>query len=220
MKGVSLILVTITGLLISLTGCTSKTTKPEQYSGFLKDYSDLKETKSASGQAIMRWTASNFNLNDYQHVIYTPIIYYPTPRPTAQITQQTLDTILEYTNTRMKTSIAQRLPLTTTPAPHTLIFRGAITAVDTSKQGLHFYEVIPVAMVIAGTQAVTGHRTLDSALYFEGELVDAMTNKVVMKVVRKGTGKNLANSKQQLTLNDLKPVVDGLATDARLFDTN
>ena len=218
MKGTSLILVTIAGLLLALTGCTSKTTKPKQYSGFLSNYSDLKETKSASGQTVMRWTADNFKISDYQHVIYTPIVYYPTPHPTTQIGQKTLDQILDYTNMRMKNSIAQRLPLTTTPAPHTLIFRGAITAVDTSKQGLHFYEVIPVAMLIAGTQAVTGHRTLDSALYFEGELIDASTRQVVMRVVRKGTGKNLANSKQQLTLNDLKPVVDGLATDASLFD--
>jgi hypothetical protein len=39
-------------------------------------------------------------------------------------------------------------------------------------------------MVVAGT--ATGHRTMDTNLYFEGELIDAATNKPVLKVVRKG----------------------------------
>ncbi|WP_257895873.1 DUF3313 domain-containing protein, partial [Enterobacter roggenkampii] len=33
-----------------------------------------------------------------------------------------------------------------------LIFRGAITGVSSQKEGLQFYEVVPVALVVAGTQ--------------------------------------------------------------------
>ncbi len=58
-----------------------------------------------------------------------------------------------------------------TAGPRSLIFRGAITGVDTSKEGLQFYEVVPVALVVAGTQMATGHRTMDTRLYFEGELI-------------------------------------------------
>ncbi|STL62235.1 putative lipoprotein [Escherichia coli] len=39
----------------------------------------------------------------------------------------------------------------------------------------------------------TGHRTMDTRLYFEGELIDAATNKPVIKVVRQGEGKDLNN---------------------------
>ncbi len=60
---------------------------------------------------------------------------------------------------------------------------------DSSKEGLQFYEVVPVAMIVAGTQAATGHRTMDTDLYFEAELIDASTNKPVIKVVRKGKEK-------------------------------
>ncbi len=93
---------------------------------------------------------------------------------------------MNYTNTEMKEAIAQRKPLVTTAGPRSLIFRGAITGVDTSKEGLQFYEVVPVALVVAGTQMATGHRTMDTRLYFEGELIDAATNKPVIKVVRQG----------------------------------
>ncbi|BDH46908.1 hypothetical protein TUM12370_29520 [Salmonella enterica subsp. enterica serovar Choleraesuis] len=215
-KGLTLIAAVSCAIMVS--GCAKKTTSPEQYSGFLMDYSGLQETKSASGHTILRWIDPAYKTANYHHIIYNPITYYPTPRPTTQIGQQTLDSILNYTNTKMKASIAQRLPLTTTPGPGTLTFRGAITAVDASREGLQFYEVIPIAMVIAGTQAATGHRTMNTTLFFEGELIDSSTNKVVMKVVRKGQGKDLSNSNKQLTLNDLKSVIDGLATDATLFD--
>ena len=46
----------LAGLLAS-TGCASKLAQPEQYSGFLKDYSKLKETTSASGKPELRWVS-------------------------------------------------------------------------------------------------------------------------------------------------------------------
>ena len=132
--------------------------------------------------------------------------------------QKALSDILAYTNTELKKALSERKPLVAKAGPHSLIFRGAITAVDSSKEGLQFYEVIPIAMVVAGTEAATGHRTMDTNLYFEGEVIDAATNKPVIKVVRKGEGKNLSNSNTQLTLDTLKQVIDDMAIDAVKFD--
>lgn len=36
--------------LLALSGCASKITQPDKYSGFLNNYSDLKETTSATGK--------------------------------------------------------------------------------------------------------------------------------------------------------------------------
>ncbi|EGD7454528.1 DUF3313 domain-containing protein, partial [Shigella flexneri] len=104
--------------------------------------------------------------------------------------------------------------------PRSLIFRGAITGVDTSKEGLQFYEVVPVALVVAGTQMATGHRTMDTRLYFEGELIDAATNKPVIKVVRQGEGKDLNNESTPMAFENIKQVIDDMATDATMFDVN
>lgn len=134
--------------------------------------------------------------------------------------QKVLDKILNYTNTEMKEAIAQRKPLVTTAGPRSLIFRGAITGVDTSKEGLQFYEVVPVALVVAGTQMATGHRTMDTRLYFEGELIDAATNKPVIKVVRQGEGKDLNNESTPMAFENIKQVIDDMATDATMFDVN
>ncbi|MFI3308252.1 DUF3313 domain-containing protein [Ewingella allii] len=203
---------------VLLAGCTSQITKSDKYSGFLGDYSGLKETKTPSGKTVLRWVDPSFNASNYSHVLYQPITFYPQPQPNAQIDKQTLDGVLDYTNNRLKSSIAQRLPLTDHAGPRTLIFKGAITGVSTAAEGLQFYEVIPVALVVAGAETASGHRTRDTELYFEGELIDASTGKVVMKVVRKGLGKQVSNDSQKVTLNDLKGVVDSLATDAVQFN--
>ncbi|ELY2496504.1 DUF3313 domain-containing protein [Cronobacter muytjensii] len=204
--------------LLLLAGCSSSVTKPEQYSGFLKDYSGLEKTTSATGQPVMRWVAPGFNLNNYDSIVYNPVVYYPAPKPTGQISQKVLDGLLNYTNDKLKTAAASRKPLVATPGPRSVIFRGAITAVDSSKEGLQFYEVLPVALVVAGTQVATGHRTMDTSLFFEGELIDAATQKPVVKLVRKGEGKDLNNENTPLTVDNLKQVIDDMATDARMFE--
>ncbi|MEH5098623.1 DUF3313 domain-containing protein [Atlantibacter hermannii] len=203
---------------LALAGCASKVTSPEKYSGFLKDYSGLQETTSASGKTVMRWVAPGFDFNQYDSLVYNPVVYYPIPKPNTQIGEKVLSGILNYTNQQLKTAAAARKPLVTTPGPRSLIFRGAITGVDSSKEGLQFYEVLPIALVVAGTQVATGHRTMDTNLYFEGELIDAATNKPVVKVVRKGEGENLSNENTDMTVDTLKQVIDDMATDAKMFD--
>lgn len=210
---------TLCGLL-ALTGCASKVAEPEKYSGFLNDYSGLQETTTATGKPVLRWVAADFNPANYDSIDYRPVTYYPIPKPTTQVGKDVLDGLLTYTNTKLKAAIAERKPLVTTPGPRTLIFRGAITGVDTSKEGLQFYEVIPIALVVAGTQMATGHRTMDTHLYFEGELIDATTNKPVVKVVRKGAGDELANENTPMTVDTLKQVIDDMATDATMFDVS
>ncbi|CDL40456.1 Uncharacterized membrane lipoprotein clustered with tellurite resistance proteins TehA/TehB [Citrobacter freundii] len=169
---------------------------------------------------MLRWVDPNFNESKYDNIVYNPITYYPVPKPTTQVGQQVLDKLLSYTNTQMKTALAKRKPLVTTPGSRSLIFRGAITGVATSKEGLQFYEVVPVALLVAGTQMATGHRTMDTHLFFEGELIDAATNKPVIKVVRQGEGKDLNNESTPMAFETLKKVVDDMATDASMFDVN
>lgn len=206
--------------LLALSGCANKITPPDKYSGFLKDYSSLKETQSATGKPVLRWVDPKFNDANYDNIVWTPVTYYPVPKPSTQIWQNVLDQLRSYTDNKLKTAVAQRKPLVTTPGPRSLIFRGAITGVSSSKEGLQFYEVVPVALVVAGTQMATGHRTMDTHLYFEGELIDAATNKPVVKVVRQGEGKDLNNENTPMTIETLKKVIDDMATDATMFDVS
>ncbi|EIG9522629.1 DUF3313 domain-containing protein, partial [Escherichia coli] len=94
--------------LLALSGCASKITQPDKYSGFLNNYSDLKETTSATGKPVLRWVDPSFDQSKYDSIVWNPITYYPVPKPSTQVGQKVLDKILNYTNTEMKEAIAQR----------------------------------------------------------------------------------------------------------------
>ncbi|MFI8748187.1 DUF3313 domain-containing protein [Pseudomonas sp. NPDC077186] len=201
-----------------LSGCTSKTVSQTQYSGFLPSYEGLTPVETASGQKVLRWVAPGFNVADYDKLIYQSVRFHPTPQTTDRIGQQTYAELLKYSNNRLTQAFAERFQLVGfSSGPSTLEFRGAITGVSSSTEGLKPYEVIPVALVIAGAMAASGERDQNSELFLEGEFIDTSTGKPVMRVVRKGFGKTLSNDKQAITFADLKPIIDELTTDVLKF---
>jgi hypothetical protein len=80
-------------------------------------------------------------------------------------------------------------------------------------EGLHAYEVIPVALVAAAVSTASGIRDQETTLATEAVFLDGASNKVVAQVVRKGTGKPLENDTQAMKATDVKPVIDGWAND-------
>ena len=209
-------LLAVSALLLS--GCTSHVADKQHYSGFLADYSQLKPSESASGEPTLRWISPDYKSSQYREVLYTPVVFYPAARPTARVSQQTLDQIRSYTDIQLKGAIATRLPLVNQASPHTLKVRAAITAVSAENEGVQFYEVVPIAAVVASTMAASGHRTQNSELFLEIEATDAVTGKPLIRVVRKVFGKTVSNSTTPITFDDLKPGIDTLVRDTVSFN--
>ncbi|MGA7508702.1 MAG: DUF3313 domain-containing protein [Erwinia billingiae] len=208
----------VAGLAIAvLAGCSSKVTESHQYSGFLSDYSKLKPTESPSGHPTLRWISPNYKASDYRGIYFTPVVYYPAAKPTERVSQQTLDSLRSYVDTRLKAAVAKQMPLVSSPGPDTLIMKTAITTVSAENQDMKFYEVVPVAAVIAGTMAASGHRTQNSVLYLEAQLIDAKTGKPVVEAVRKAYGKTVPNNSAPVTLSDLKQGADDMINDVTTF---
>lgn len=198
---------------LMLSGCASKYVEPEQYSGFLKDYSVLKEEKSPSGAAVMRWIKPGIDVSQFTSVYVEPSQLYPQPQPTEKIPQSTLDGITKYYDQALQTQFAKALPLASGPGPGVLIVRPAITAVSASTKGLQPYEVIPIALIAAGVSTATGIRDQDTSIATEAAFLSGSDGSVVAEVVRKGAGTELENSSQVMTANDAKAVLDGWARD-------
>lgn len=198
---------------LGVVGCSSKVTQPDEYSGFLKDYSRLKEAKSPSGAEVMRWVDPTLNVNKYTSVYVEPSQFYPAPQPTAKIPQSTLNGITQYYDQALKREISKSLPLASAPGPGVIVVRPAITAVSSQTEGLKAYEIIPVALVAAAVSTATGIRDQETDLATEAVFIDGQTQDVVAQVVRKGTGKPLENDSQVMTANDVKHVIDGWASD-------
>ncbi|MDD2089830.1 DUF3313 domain-containing protein [Pseudomonas guariconensis] len=203
--------VCLSSLLLS--GCASKYVESDQYSGFLKDYSILKEEKSPTGAPVMRWIKPGVNANDYTSVYIEPSQLYPRPQPTEKIPQTTLQGITQYYDQALKTQFSKVLPLATSPGPGVLVVRPAITAVSASTKGLRPYEVIPIALVAAGISTATGIRDQDTSVATEAAFIDGSNNQLVAEVVRKGAGAELENASQVMQAKDTRAVLDGWAQD-------
>ncbi|WP_332763205.1 DUF3313 domain-containing protein [Pseudomonas koreensis] len=198
---------------LGVVGCSSKTVAPDEYSGFLKDYSQLKEAKSPSGAEVMRWMDPKLDINKFTSVYIEPSQLYPKPQPTAKIPQQTLNGITSYYDQALKREVGKSLPLATGPGPGVIVVRPAITAVSSKTEGLHAYEVIPIALVAAAVSTASGIRDQETTLATEAVFLDGGSNGVVAQVVRKGTGTPLENSSQVMKADDVKKVIDGWAVD-------
>lgn len=201
--------------LVSLTlaGCASKYVEPEKYSGFLKDYSVLKEEKSPSGAPVMRWIKPGIDVSQFTSVYVEPSQLYPQPQPSEKIPQSTLSGITQYYDQTLKTQFSKVLPLADGPGQGVLIVRPAITAVSAATKGLQPYEVIPIALIAAGVSTATGIRDQDTSIATEAAFLDGSDGKVVAEVVRKGAGTELENSSQVMSANDAKALLDTWARD-------
>lgn len=206
----------LAGLLLS--GCASQTTQPTQFSGYLADYSQLQPATSATGAPVLRWISPQFRSESYTSVYVEQPSFYPEPMPSDQVSAQTLEQARDYLHQALLRELKDgRLKLVDTPSMDSLVLRSAITGVNVSTEGIKAYEVIPVALVIAAASTAAGTRDRDTEIFIELEALDASTSEPVLRVVRKGHGLTLANSSTQLTLDDLKPVLDVWARDARDF---
>lgn len=200
-------------LSLALSGCASKYVEPEQYSGFLKDYSVLKEEKSPSGAEVKRWIQPGLKVSQFTSVYVEPSQLYPRPQATEKIPQNSLKGITDYYDQTLKNAFAKELPLASGPGPGVLVVRPAITAVSAETKGLRPYEVIPIALLAAGISTATGIRDQDTTLATEAAFLDGSDNKVVAEVVRKGAGADLENADQVLQAKDFKKVLDVWAQD-------
>jgi hypothetical protein len=194
---------------VLLAACASKVADVKQYSGFLGDYSQLKETKAEDGTPVMRWVSPDFKKGQYTNLLIDPIVIYPKPVATVQVDVATAEEAVSYLDTELRQRLSTEVDLVNSIQPNTIRMRAAVTGVRTSAEDFQFYEVIPVALIVAGTMAAAGERDRNIDVYLEVELTDANTNEVLGRVVRKAISKNtVKNDKVQVTLDEIKPTLD------------
>lgn len=198
---------------IGMTGCASQVTQPDEYSGFLSDYSRLKQAQSPSGAEVMRWVDTTLDLSRYHAVFIEPTQFYPKPQASAKIPESTLNGINRYYQQALKRELEKSLPLANAPGPGVVVVRAAITAVSSKTEALKPYEYIPVALAVAAVSTGAGIRDQETTLGTEAQFLDGASGKVLAQVVRKGTGKPLANDTQVMQADDVKSVIDGWASD-------
>ncbi len=204
----------VAGLLI-LAACASTQTQKlasrEHYSGFLSDYDNLKEITGANGLEYLRWMSPELTPGKYTSIYPQSIIFYPKLTTQELAGRDTLIQIRDYFNDAAKKELSAAGVLATGPGPGVAEVQLAITGVYISEEGVKALEVLPIGALLSIGQRAVGARDQIVQLVVESKVTDSQTGKLVSTAVYKGLGEDLDNDKTQLTLDDVKPVLDSWA---------
>ena len=198
--------------------------KKEHYSGFLKDYSQLKEEKDAKGNEVMRYISPALTSGKYHKVMIDRVVYYPAPKPDPHVDMTTLNQIRDYLTKELRQKIGAQVPVVNQPGPDVIRMHAAITAVKAENAALKAYQYIPIALIFQGIKAAAGTRAKDAELYVEMEILDSESGKRLGAVVRKGVGTEVKEEKEgaekgkkMVMLDNVKPILDNWADLAAEF---
>ncbi|MDT8283332.1 MAG: DUF3313 domain-containing protein [Gammaproteobacteria bacterium] len=214
-----------TVLLIS--SCATNKDEPTkadlaQLNGYFGDYSDLKpvKDKDKDDAEIRRWITSKDIKGKYSKLMVEPVVFYPEPKVSKQVTVETLQGIGQYTDTELKRKLAKSYQLVDQAGPGVARVSLAITGVTTDTEDLKFYQYIPVALIVTGVAAATGERDRVASMLVETLVTDSVTGEKLGMGLRKFPGKTLLkNDTEMLTVDLMKPAIDdNIKSAVQVFD--
>lgn len=188
-----------------------------QFSGWLVDYTEMKEHKTASGGTSLRWVSPELKKGKYTAIIIDPIGLYPRPPLLAKVSKGRMLEALTYIRTRAINQLGSTLKIVDKPGPGVLRLDAAITSVKTSagSDQRHDAKNIPVAMIFADMSPTAAQSEQNVVVFLEARLRDSQTNKTLVKVVRAGTGSPAG--KDKVTIEQMKPLLNSWVQDADTF---
>ena len=212
----------ITVITAVITACASSSPPLEKTSsGFLsqQNYDQLTKVKTPDDQTAYRYVSPSFDPSKYKQAIVDPVIAYPKPQPTEQVSMETLETLERELTRLLKDSLSEVLTLTSTPGPDVLRLELAVTGINISDEPLKGYQYIPIFLVASES----GGREQQVKLLLEGRVTDSVTKEVQAVSTRELSGEDLKNAKSKLEAKQLNQGMeaaakDWLATFKSLFD--
>ncbi len=188
-----------------------------QFSGWLVDYTDMKEHRTATGGTSLLWVSPELKKGKYTAIIIDPVGLYPRPPLLARVSKGRMLEALVYIRTRATNQLGSTLKIVDKPGPNVLRLDAAITGVKTTaeKDKLNNAKNTPVAMIFADLSPVAAQQELEHVVFLEARLRDSQTNKTLVKSVRAGTGNPVG--KDKITVEQMKPVLDSWVQDADTF---
>lgn len=195
---------------VLVAGCATPSAPVE--SGFLQNYSMLTERPAPGGGTRLVYLNPDFTPERYHAVWLAPVVYYPEPQPSENVSLETLTQIREAVDRSLRQKIGQEVQLADRPGPGVAQVRIAITAVGTATQPLKEYQYIPIALVMTGARAaMEGGMPANATVAIESQITDSRSGELLYASVRGGTGERVASAMQGqggVQLSKLQPLID------------
>ena len=196
-----------------ISACASQS--PGTNSGFLaqQHYDQLTQIETASEQILFRYVSPAFDPSKYKRVIVEPVIAYPKPRSTEQVSMSTIETLQVELTMLLEESVSEVLALTRSPGSGVLRLQLAVTGINISDRPIEGYEYIPIALIAVGTQKASGNRDQRVKLFLEGKVTDSTTDEVLAVSIRELTGEDLEDANSKLEAKQLNQGMEAAAND-------
>ena len=191
--------------------------KTPGFSGYLVNYKDMKETHTATGGTSLRWVSPDLEKGQYTAIIIDPVGFYPRPPLLAKVSKGKMLSAVQYLAEQAKKEIGRDLKIVTQPGPGVLRWDAAITGVKGNSASVPGTKNLPAAMIFTDASPIAVPEEHGFVVYLESRLVDSQTKKLIAKSVRAGVGSKVADPKVKVTLDEIKPVLNGWVQDASIF---
>jgi hypothetical protein len=172
--------------VISLLGIFGCATLNKTQTGFLNDYSELKESVRYPGALVDSRNLAKMNNYD-KYIIEPVVVHYADPQKNKNVPDDTANEIASYFTSELIKDLQDKYPLVTIPGPGVLRIRVAITDIAASQPLLN----------ISPTTKLTGAGSGGACI--EGEAIDSVTGERIFAFVdcRKGSQWNVTGGLDQ-----------------------
>jgi Protein of unknown function (DUF3313) len=187
-----------------------------QGSGFLRDYSVLQQVADTQGRAIRAWASPKFTPANYDAILLDPLVFYPEPRPSDQVSAETLQQIIAYSYDALRRSLGERFKMADRAGPSVARLRIAFAGVAAQGAGLRTYQLLPVAFVATMAVRAVAGTPQQAFVVVESEVTDSLTGVLLGQRIEVGTGARLAPlaGEKVITLSTVQPLLDELVAGA------
>lgn len=199
-------LLAVFSVLLSACATTDKVDISTVNSGFLSNYNNLTKAKVDDDSMVIRDVSDDFKQRKITSVILTPVKFHPEPKENPNVSNAMLDSVLAYSNTKFSEAISSTTSLDTQVTPGAIRLDIAITELNIVDKKLSAFQYIPVAFLITAASGKLNDMIVK--LTIEAEVFDAESGKSLGRVIKTGFGEVLDNSESQLTMEDIKPLID------------
>lgn len=201
-----------TAVLMALFLVSCATTKSEvpaniMYSGFLPDYSLLKDEKDAEGNPVKRYFSPEVNPKNYQKVMVDRVVYYPEVNPSAAVDGVTLEAIRRHLEQTLRAKLAAKEILATEAGPGVIRMRIAIASVTTEAAALKAYQYIPIAYLVHKAGEAVNGESMATMVFLEVEATDSVTGELLGEAIKQGDGATI-NEGTPVVASDVVPLIN------------
>ncbi len=185
----------ITVLLMAGLVAACQTAERAQYSGFLKNYSQLKPDPKFDG--AHRWQDPSADLASYNKFIIDPVLIHFAPNAKgATMDPKDLAELTTFARKTFADKLAKNFQIVSQAGPGTLRLRTAITSVTETSPLLNIHPGLK--MTGAGLGGASG----------EGEVLDAVTGKRIIAAADSRMGDRVSYGAGLSTLGHAKQVIE------------